>query len=158
MRFDDFYVCDGTGPAPYNEFLGEVRVHTLVPDGPGAYTQFNSSGGANYTAVDELPYSSADYVSSSTSGHKDSYTMQNLPAGVSKVLAVQTNAVLRKNDAGSVVAKMLTRSNGVDSYGAATSIGSTNAVISDLRAANPSTGSGWTTADVNDMEAGIELV
>jgi hypothetical protein len=39
---DDFYICDGSGSAN-NDFLGDVRIDTLYPNGAGTNTQFTSS-------------------------------------------------------------------------------------------------------------------
>jgi len=40
-NFDDGYVLDGTGSAPWNTFLGDCRVDACVPTGAGAHTDWN---------------------------------------------------------------------------------------------------------------------
>jgi hypothetical protein len=40
--FDDVYVCDTTGPAPWNTFLGVIRVETFFPTNNGAVAWFLS--------------------------------------------------------------------------------------------------------------------
>ena len=110
-RFDDFYLCDGTGSAPYNAFLGDIRINTIVPTGAGSDTGFTPSTGANYTTVDELPYSATDFVTGTTTGTRDLYTMGDL-SGSYTVLAVQNNLIAKKTDAGTTSIKTAIKSVG----------------------------------------------
>ncbi|HTK39493.1 MAG TPA: hypothetical protein VL362_01370 [Patescibacteria group bacterium] len=157
IMIDDLYVCDDTGVAPYNTFLGDVRVHTMVPDAAGTSTQFTPSAGANYTDVDELPYSATDYVRSSVAGTRDTYSMNDLPAGVTTVYGVQNNIIAKKTDAGSISLKPVTRSGGTNYYGSTVSLGTSDTVISDLRSTDPATSSQWAASAVNSMESGMEV-
>src|SRR5437764_673985 len=54
---DDLYVCDATGTTN-NTFLGDVRVHTLVPSGNGTDSGLTGSDGNqvnNYQLVNTVP-------------------------------------------------------------------------------------------------------
>ncbi len=154
---DDFYVLDTTGAGPYNTFLGDVRVYTSTPDGAGATTQFVPSSGANYTTVDELPYSASDYVQSPTPGNRDTYTMSDLPTGAATIYAVQNNVIAKKTDAGTISLRPVTRSGGTNYYGTTTALTASDIVITDLRQTDPSTSSAWTPSGVNSMESGMEV-
>lgn len=154
---DDFYICDGTGSAPYNDLLGDVRVHTMVPNGAGTSTQFAPSSGANYTTVDELPFSAADYVRSATPGNRDTYAMSDLPAGVTTIYGVQNNIITKKTDAGTIGIKPVLRSGGTNYYGTTTNLGTADILIRDLRQFDPATSAAWTSAAVNNMESGAEV-
>lgn len=97
--FDDFYVCDTTGSVN-NNYLGDVRVRLIRPDGNGNSSQFVNSAATsvnNYTYVDEQNVDDADYVESTTDGDKDTYTfgaagVAGLVAGVQVVArSVSTN-------------------------------------------------------------------
>lgn len=46
---DDLYVCDTTGPAPFNTFLGDIRIESVWPDGDGTYQEFD------YRPANHLP-------------------------------------------------------------------------------------------------------
>lgn len=153
---DDLYVCDATGTAPYNTFLGDIRINTLVPTAAGASTGFTPSAGANYTDVDELPYSAADYVSASASGTRDTYAMGDL-SGSYTVLGVQNNIVAKKIDAGGTAIKPAVVSGGTVYYGASKVLGTADATISDLRTIDPATSAAWTITGVNALEAGMEI-
>jgi hypothetical protein len=153
---DDFYLCNSTGSAPYNTFLGEVRVATATPNGAGSSTQFTPSSGANYTTVDELPYLPTDYVSATASGTQDLYTMSDIPSGYS-ILAVQNNVIAKKTDAGGTSLKPAIKSGSTVYYGSTTVLISTDATLSDLRTVDPATGTAWTLSGVNSLEAGMEI-
>ena len=43
LDLDDFYICDGTGSAPHNTFLGDSRVDTLLPSADGTSQQWTPS-------------------------------------------------------------------------------------------------------------------
>lgn len=155
--FDDVYVCDATGSAPYNTFLGEVRMYVLTPSGAGSSTQFTPSSGANYTTVDEIPYSTTDYVSSGTSGQRDTYAMSDLPASASSVLAVQNNIIAKKTDAPAISLKPAVKSGGSVYYGTTTTLTGNDSAIMDLRTTDPATSTAWTISGVNSFEAGFEV-
>jgi len=155
--FDDLYLCDSTGSAPYNTFLGEVRISTLSPNGAGSSTQFTPSSGANYTTVDELPYSTADYVSG-TSGQTDLYATSDLPGGAGTIYGVQTNAMVKKTDAGNISGKTAIKSGSTTYYGTTTATGTSDTTITDTRQVDPNTSTAWTSSGVNAIEIGIGAV
>lgn len=155
---DDLYILDGTGSAPWNDFLGDSRIHTLVPTGAGSNTQLTPSTGANWSCVDELPYSTSDYVTSSTAGQKDTYATSDLPGTVGTVYGVQLNAIAKKTDAGSRALKTTIRRGSTDySDSTATNLASGDVTLSSLRTLDPSTSAQWTTTNVNAMEIGVEV-
>lgn len=156
--YDDIYVGNSTGSAPYNTFLGDARVYSLSPNGAGSSTQFTPSSGANYTTVDELPYSATDYVTNGTSGNRDTYAMADLPATAGTIFALQTNVIAKKTDAGPISLKSALKSGATVYYGTPGSLGGSDSVITDLYTADPATSSAWTSSGVNAIEAGFEVV
>jgi hypothetical protein len=154
---DDLYICDMTGPAPYNTFLGEVRVYSLSPSAAGYSTQFTPLAGANYTNVDELPYSAADYVTSGTVGHLDMYTMSDLPISAGTVLAIQNNTIAKKTDSAVIALKTALKSGASTYYGVSSNLGTFDSTLSDLRTTDPATGVAWTQSGINSLEAGFEV-
>jgi hypothetical protein len=158
-QIDDFYICNGSGSVN-NNFLGDVRVATLAPTGNGASSQLAGSDGNstdNYLLVDESPYNTTDYVSSSTSGQKDSYAMADLPGSASSVLAVQQVATLIKTDAGAIQAKHLVRSGATNYTTAGFNLSAGYVTYFYVRETDPNTSAAWTVSNVNAHEAGIEV-
>lgn len=157
QRFDDLYICDDTGSAPLNDFLGDVRVYTSVPTGAGASTNFTPSVGSNWSCVDELPYSAVDFVSSSTGGAKDTYAMGDLPGGTSGVYAVQVASIAKKSDTGARTMQNVLRSGGTDyPDGVTKPLATSDASYLSMWTTNPAGGS-WTVSAVNALEAGMVI-
>ena len=100
QTIDDLYLVDLTGPYPFNDRLGNVKVEQLLPSAAGATTQWTPSTGANWAAVDEQPPSSTDYVGSTTSGQRDLYATTDLVSTTGTVLAVRPAWFIAKSDAG----------------------------------------------------------
>lgn len=157
--FDDWYICNDQGTTN-NNFLGDVRVYTLAPNGNGNYSQFVGSDADstnNYQLVDEQPYSTTDYVGSATSGNRDSYALTDLPANVTTVFGTQAHAIVAKADAGLQSIKQVIRVNSTDYETAATVLGSSYVSLFDLREQNPNTSAAWTPSDINGVEIGVRV-
>lgn len=158
-RVDNLYVLNSTGTTN-TTFLGAVRVHTLAPNGNGATSQFTGSDGNqtdNYQLVDELPYSTVDYVASSTSGQRDTYILDDLPAGYHQIMGLQSNVTSLKDTAGSRSLKSAIRSNGSVYYGISRPLGINAQTHSDVFESSPVTSLVWTSAEVNNLEGGMEV-
>ena len=76
--YDDWYVCDNSGPVN-NNFLGDVQVGLLLPNAAGdAAGWTGSGGGAHYGYVDENPLDSdASYVETDQSGAEELWNYQD---------------------------------------------------------------------------------
>jgi len=158
-RVDNLYVLNSTG-ATNTTFLGAVRVHTLAPNDNGATSQFTGSDGNqtdNYQLVDELPYTAADYVTSSVSAQRDTYALTNLPVGYHQILGAQSNIVGLKSTAGSRALKPAIRSNGAVYYGFSKTLSTDVQTYSDIFESSPVTSSAWTSAEINNLESGMEV-
>ena len=163
QTFDDLYVCNGAGSVN-NNFLGDVVIETLYPNGNGNSSQLLGSDGNstdNYLLVDEpgTP-STSDFVGSPTVGQKDTYAFTNL-VKVGSVFGVVAHAFAHKTDAGSVNGRILARPTSTDFAGpnfspAVGTAASANGTKTTWEL-NPQTTAAWTTAEVNASEFGIEV-
>ena len=113
---------------------------------------------ANYTKVNENPWSATNYVSSLTPGHKDSYAMDDLPASVASVMALRTAVIAKNPDGGSPQIKNLVRTNGTDYLGTGKTVGGSDATLPEHWLVNPDTGLAWTIAEINALEVGMVRV
>lgn len=113
--YDDIYVLDTVGPAPYNDFLpgGDRRIFTSFLTGNGSSSQLTGSDGNsvdNYLQADEAIPQITDYNGHATAGNKDLYAITDLPTtSIYNVDAVRVKALAFKNDAGAKSAKLLDR-------------------------------------------------
>lgn len=159
VTIDDVYVTDGTGPAPYNGRIGDVRIETIVPTGNGSKSQFVGSDGNsvdNYQLVDEMPASSTDYVTSANAGDQDLYAMGDLSIPTGVVHAVQVHYLASKTDSGAASLIPLTKLGATVHKDANLGLGLTPVyAASSIRTVDPD-GAAWTVAKVNAAEFGVE--
>jgi len=154
MYLDDIYVCDSSG-STNNDFLGRVSVVALKPNGNGAVNNFTPVGAANnWECVDNAGRNSSDtaYVYSTTPGHKDLYTFQNLDPKYTNVKGVAFNGSIRAvGDSGQKMKFVINNQS---------SSRQISYVYDDKRQFITETSDGtnaWTPATVNSVEAGFEV-
>lgn len=159
---DDMYILNEQGAAPFNDFLGDVTIQYLQPNGVGSNSAWTPSGGFNWDAVAD-PLATAplitDFVSSLSTDQKDTYTVENLSqVAPSNVLGVANYAYADKTDTGLRTVALVTKL-------AANETQSADQVLRDATAGGaqylkqvvqtkPGGGS-WTIDDVNAMEIGV---
>lgn len=156
---DDFYINDDAGSAN-NDFLGDIRVQYIAPDGAGGVTQWTPSAGSNYQNVDETaPDDDTTYNSDATIGDRDTYTLGALSPSTATIKGIQMITYARKDDAGTRTICPVIR------------ISSTNYDQSNLPnlttsyqylplvvEVSPATSVAFTLSEVNGMEAGVKTV
>lgn len=157
---DDIYLIrnDGTG---LTDFMGEIEVEALLPNGNGNYSQLVGSDGNstdNYLLVDDGPgVSDADYAGSATDGAIDTYTMGNLIRTSTTVHAVQLGFRTRKSDTTAKSVRRIIRSGGIDHTGADIPLASSFAWNREVLEQNPITSANWTQSDIDGLETGVEV-
>lgn len=158
LRVDDFYFCDLTG-TKNNDFLGDIRVDVLRPNGAGTYTDFTPSAGSNYQNVDETyPDDDTTYNDGASVGNQDSYALGDLssPTGTT-IHGVKSQITVRKTDAGTMQAKLLTRAGTTDDLGDAITLSDSFTTHIKIFEDNPDDSADWEDADINGMEVGVEV-
>jgi len=160
FSLDDLYVCDGTGTVN-NDFLGDVGVELLLPNGDGTVNDFSQVGGTsgeNYTSVNEVPPDDdSSYVYSSNPGDVDTYTLASV-GSPSAIVGVQIVASARKDDS-------YTRVLGLGfSDGTSYAFNDGDSLTSDYQMytqpfdQNPITSADWTISDLDDGELAIKVI
>ena len=161
---DDLYVCDsavGAGAYPCNNFLGDRRVITLIPAGPGVDSGFTSSSGVanwqNLGSSDE----DVTYNYSGTPGAEDLVTLSALPPNVTAIIAVQVTGRYRKDDAAAHTLTQRVAIGGVDAPGigflAPYALSSSYNYYSDIFMVDPSTNANWTVLAIGTVQIGYKL-
>lgn len=157
---DDVYVCDTTGSVN-NDFLGDIKVETLYPNGNGNSSQLTGSDGNqtdNYLLVDEAGTpSTADYVVGASAGLKDTYTFTDLATATGPIKGVQLTSYANKTDAGARDLINVTRSSGTEADSASMALQTTYVAHSSIQETNPNGGGAWTVTDVNNAEFGAKV-
>lgn len=161
MRIDDVYLCDDLGGVN-DDYLGDVRVEAIFPNGNGNSSQFDGSDGNqvdNYLLVDENdpgPDDDTTYVQSADVGDKDTYAFGNLASSTGTVYGVQILPYARKTDAGSRSICTVARLSGTETDGPNQALSTTANYLFDMRETKPGGGS-WTISDVNSAEFGQKV-
>ena len=157
---DDLYICDGSGAAN-NDFLGDIRVQTILPSADGGTNEWTASANSRYQCVDDpTPDSVTDYISEDTAGQKNTFAFGNVTPTSGTVKGVATYIAARKDDAGSrSIAPVYgngTPASDVD--GATVSVGDSYIYYSEIKEQDPVAAADWTIASVNAAEFGVKLV
>jgi len=156
--WDDFYICNGQG-TKNNDFLGDIRIDPLRPNGAGTYTDFTPSAGSNYQNVDETyPDDDTTYNDGASVADQDSYALENLPSPASTTIhGVKSQITVRKTDAGAMECKILTRAGTTDDLGDTINLSDSFVTYTKILEDNPDDSAAWEDADVNGMEVGVEI-
>jgi hypothetical protein len=159
---DDVYICDGTG-AQCNDFLGECRVVTLLPQtdavAAGSNADFTCSTGTDHGAlVDEAsPNDDTDYVSSSTLNHVDTWEYPAL-GYTGTIKGVQMNLWARKTDSGTRAIAAVTRPVSTNRVHATNHyIGTGYLYWRSIWELNPEDSAAWEVADIDGAEFGVKV-
>lgn len=93
-------------------------------------------------------------------GTKESFTLApagTLPAS-ELIVAVQVNNYVKKSDAGGAAVRNLVRSGSTEAVGPTVALSTSYNYVRSLHELNPATGEPWLLAEVQAMEAGLEVV
>lgn len=157
---DDVYMCDDSG-SKNNDFLGDIRVQTILPSADGGTNEWTASAGSRYQCVDDPALDSVtDYISEDTAGQKNTFAFGNVTPTSGTVKGVQILIGARKDDAGSrSIAPVYgngTPASDVD--GTSVSIGDAYIYYSEIKEQDPVASADWTISSVNAAEFGVKLV
>lgn len=163
LTWDDLYVCSstdsGVSGAPNNDFLGDVTVQSLHPNGNGNSSMMVGSDGNsvdNYLLVDETaPNDDTDYVQGLNVDDKDTYNYGSLTATAGSVYGVQVLMHARKTDAGLRSICAVTRESGAEEDGADHALSTSYLYYLTIFENEPGGATdAWTIAEVNGAEYG----
>ena len=155
---DDFYVCDSSGSS-LNDFQGVCKVLGIFPNADTSTVQWTPSAAVpHYSLVDENPYTTADYVSTSTQANTDLYTYPSL-IGTGTILGIQVNTTVLLSAGTSAIFEAPIISNGITALGPDTTV--TSAVYIDMRhlsTTDPNTGLPWTISNLSAAQIGMRMM
>lgn len=160
MEIDDFYFADDQG-SDINDYLGDIRIDIIHPNGAGNYAQFTPSAGNNYECVDETEMDESDYVYSAVDGQKDSYTFGNVPTDLddSAIIGVQIkNNAKRTATADNRKITPFIRTGSTDySQSDVSLLDNFGMSEGEIIYSDPSDSNPWTQAKINACEFGMEV-
>jgi hypothetical protein len=149
--YDDWYMLDLTGAAPFNTFLGKWRIQT---DGPNADSAtgglntwaFTTPQGSDFANCANIPLNAAQFNSSATVGARMSFRFPSL--NTSRVYGLNTWMSLKEDSAGSRAVAPIFRSNGVDQTGTTIVLPGSDTFFNQNSVIDPNTGLAWSSGSV----------
>lgn len=160
---DDHYILNILGGVN-DDFMGQMYIEGLVPDGAGNQTDWTPVSAANWANVDDPGSGSlaADHNQTSLATDVDLYTFTNLVRikGASvNIPAVHCFPIMRLASAGSEDFHITFRSGGVEHDGTTRSVVTTThraIEYSEVFPTNLAESVAWNVADINAIEFGVE--
>ena len=160
LLIDHAYAMDTTG-ASHNTHKGPRTVRGLRPNGDGTYSEWVPNGGGdNYVEVDDTSVDDdSSFVSGSSAGVRDLYTMEDLSALSGTIDGVSVKFTARVTAAtSSGVVRPMFKDPSASADGSDITVNSTAySVFQQVHTVNPNTTVAWTVSDINDLELGLKL-
>jgi hypothetical protein len=155
-RISDYYICDGTGNT-CNDFLGNVRVETLWPEGDDSVSWTTTANSANhYDNVDRNQRDgSTDYVEEASANVLDLFTTQNTSVTWNTIHGVTQWSAAWYDTTNSDLQQVFD-SNGTKDYSA--NVGTTTTVCiygPHAQETDPDTGNSWNSTTINALKCGF---
>lgn len=153
VRTCDLYLANMTG-SDNIDFLGDIVVDKILPDGVGNSSSWTPTPGPNNWAdVNEVPPDGdTSYVAATAPGTRDTYSFEDV---LGDPLAIQIVAYARKETAGGAEITPTVRTAGVDYDGIAQGVADTAYTFYHWPYdTNPDTGAPWTKAEMDAAEFG----
>jgi hypothetical protein len=157
--FDDLAINDTNGTIN-NGQIHDGRVVLLKPNGAGSNTGLTRGGtdtGNNWNQENELPPSMTQYVFSSTVATRDTYALEDVPAGSWAVNCAEVLAYGQNSDTGTGSLGLTVKSGATTNEGTAQSLGTAAQYFRQLYETDPNTSAAWTVAAVSALEAGVTV-
>lgn len=158
IDWDDIYICDGSG-STNNNFLGDLRVDAVFPNGAGNSSAFTPSAGSNWQNVDEDPADDdVTYNTANAAGAIDLYAFPDIAPTVGTVFGVVSYLTMKKDDSDIHTAMAVIRRSAANYPSTHKTLTTSYAMYQEVHETDPSTLAQWTIANVNAAEFGLELV
>jgi hypothetical protein len=157
-EIDDLYILDTAGSG-FNDFLGDVVIHGVLPNSDAGPNQCSVFGGGltHYSAVDDIPIDEdQSYLYSNEAGAQELFGIDTLPQNVIDVLAVSVHCRVKKDSAGAGFIKTLVKENGTLQVNAAQPVPTNYITRCNILPSAPD-GTGWTKAKAQGMKIGFEV-
>lgn len=158
LRWADWYILDFSGTS-FNDFLGDIKIDTFLPEADGADTDYTPSTGTDhYACVDSNleDVDTGDNILADTIGYKDSFTT-TITGDLPTILAAEITCYDNNPDTGQATCRPYFKISSVDypgdTHNRGASIERGRAVFEE----NPATSLAWTKTALNAAEFGFEF-
>ncbi len=153
--YDDMYTCDTTGPAPYNTFLGNIRVETLFPTSNVSVT-WTPLASTNWVEVSEVNMDSDVSYNSQASTGTDTFGHGSLVSTPATIFAINVVSCARKSDVKNLTYRNKLTSGATSVNGVTADLATVYTYSSDMYLVDPHTSAAWDATTVNATVFGYE--
>lgn len=156
VYIDDLYAWNDSG-SYNNDFLGDKKVHTMMPNGDTTTADWaKSTGTVGYSLIDEIPPNGdTDYISSVTAAEASTFDFEAMPANTGAVNAIQTYRATMKTDAGTCDVRTDMVSGASTATGTAKPATTAYQYYTDIFETDPATGALWTKSGVDAAQVKV---
>lgn len=140
-------------------WIGNTKIIALSPSASGASTGWAPSAGENYACVDEVPITTADYVSVNTASALDLYNLPSVISSATSIQSIQVSIVHEVEGAPTPTKTQIAiQHNSTQAFSSSLTPGAAGspAYGTKLWDTNPVSGSSWTVSDINSLQIGIK--
>jgi hypothetical protein len=150
--FDNLYYGEGGYPE------GVIAIRALTANGDNSVQWLPSSGSTNYTCVDGVPLSASPYVSASVTDLVDLYNLADFTLTDKTIVGVILKTSALKSDSGTNAIAPRIKIGATEYEGDTKTLSTTNTTYSNVWNVNPSSGSNWENAEIDDLIIGIKNI
>lgn len=156
--WEDVVIMDGSG-STFNDFMGDMRFESTVPDADGATVDWTPSAGSNFQCIDDTlgAYNDdTDYISSSTTD-QDNYASHSAisASGASTIHFAGLFALARADAAGDKLALHVDSGGTINRGADQALINGTYRWRKQVWETDPNTSSAWTVSNINAATFGV---
>jgi len=164
--YDDYYICDSSGAAPWNTVISGgnpnnlPKVGTKTISGTGNLAQWTPLSGLNYTQVNESDMNSdTSYNSTYTIGASDLYSLTSSGLTTNIIYGVQATSWTKLDSTGSRTASMEWKSGATVYDGSIFTENGTSSYTPhmEMKTLDPNTNAQWTRANLDALQIGMKL-
>jgi hypothetical protein len=156
VYIDDLFAWNAEGSFN-NDFIGDKRVHTMMPTADTATADWlKNSGSVGYDRINEIgPDGDTSYIYSSTSTNASQFAIANMPADTGAIAALQTYRGTRKTDSGTCNVQTTIVSGAYTTSGTSAALTTAYQYYQDVFETDPATGALWTKSGVDGAEVRV---
>jgi hypothetical protein len=148
-------MCDTTGPAPYNDYLGIIRIETLFPTSNVSVT-WTPLASTNWVEVSETNMDSDTSYNSQAATGIDTFGHGTLQSTPTTIFGIGIVSSARKSDVKNLGYRNKLISGGTTSDGVVNPLATVYQYVRDDYLNDPDTGLPWTGSGVNATNIGYE--
>jgi hypothetical protein len=156
LYIDDLFAWNAAG-SYNNDFIGDKKVHTMMPDADTATADWlKNSGSVGYDRINEIgPNGDTSYIYSSTATDESTFDFAAMATDAGAIAALQTYRGTKKTDAGTCDVQTEIVSGAFSTTGTSAPMTTAYQYYQDVFETDPATGALWTKAGVNAAQIKI---